>query len=240
MDEQLQARRLLELDLREAVEKDQLELHYQPIFDVAENRVRGVEALVRWRHPERGLVAPLGVHPARRGDRLHHADRGLGPRTRVPGCRDMAPRHHRRRQRIRGAVPGRPRPEGGRGPLRYRACGRPPRSRDHRERAAVQQRTHAGRAQRTPCARHQDIDGRFRDRLLVAQLPPQLPVRQGQDRSEFHARCLRDGGGERDRSHGDRPMPKPRHADDGRRRRKTRSSWRSCERSGATRHKAST
>ena len=63
MDEQLQARRLLELDLREALEKNQFELHYQPIFDVAENRVRGVEALVRWRHPERGLVPPSAFIP---------------------------------------------------------------------------------------------------------------------------------------------------------------------------------
>ena len=63
MDEQLQARRLLELDLREAIEKDQLELHYQPIFDVVEHRVSGVEALVRWRHPGRGLVPPSAFIP---------------------------------------------------------------------------------------------------------------------------------------------------------------------------------
>jgi EAL domain-containing protein (putative c-di-GMP-specific phosphodiesterase class I) len=59
----LQARRLLELDLREAIENDQLELHYQPIFDVAESRVRGVEALARWRHPVRGMVPPSAFIP---------------------------------------------------------------------------------------------------------------------------------------------------------------------------------
>lgn len=58
MDTKLQARRALELDLRAAIKLDQFELHYQPLVDVASGQVSGVEALVRWRHPERGLVGP--------------------------------------------------------------------------------------------------------------------------------------------------------------------------------------
>lgn len=48
----------LEGDLRRALEKGQFELYYQPIFDVALKRVAGVEALIRWRHPVRGMIPP--------------------------------------------------------------------------------------------------------------------------------------------------------------------------------------
>ncbi|MBI1685039.1 putative bifunctional diguanylate cyclase/phosphodiesterase [Caulobacter hibisci] len=58
MDEQLQARRLLELDLRKALSEGQFELFYQPLFDLEADRVTGCEALLRWRHPERGMVSP--------------------------------------------------------------------------------------------------------------------------------------------------------------------------------------
>jgi len=45
-------------ELRRAVERDEFVLHYQPLIDVANGRVTGVEALVRWQHPERGLIFP--------------------------------------------------------------------------------------------------------------------------------------------------------------------------------------
>lgn len=48
----------LEYDLRSALDQGQFELHYQPQIDVHSKRVYGAEALVRWRHPERGLVPP--------------------------------------------------------------------------------------------------------------------------------------------------------------------------------------
>ena len=63
MDERLLARRLLEIDLREAIETDQFELHYQPLYDVARGRVTGAEALIRWTHPKRGAVAPSDFIP---------------------------------------------------------------------------------------------------------------------------------------------------------------------------------
>jgi diguanylate cyclase (GGDEF)-like protein len=52
-----------ERDLRIAVEQDQFVLHYQPIVDSKNRRILGVEALVRWQHPERGLVPPLDFIP---------------------------------------------------------------------------------------------------------------------------------------------------------------------------------
>jgi diguanylate cyclase (GGDEF)-like protein len=56
--EQAVRRLELENDLRRAVEREELVLHYQPIFDFGSKEVWGVEALVRWEHPERGLLEP--------------------------------------------------------------------------------------------------------------------------------------------------------------------------------------
>ena len=50
-------------ELRRAVEAGELVLHYQPKMNLAENRVTSVEALVRWRHPVRGLVEPSEFIP---------------------------------------------------------------------------------------------------------------------------------------------------------------------------------
>jgi diguanylate cyclase (GGDEF)-like protein len=58
MKSTLADRRALELDLRGAIANDELFLLYQPTFYLADRRLRGVEALLRWNHPERGIVPP--------------------------------------------------------------------------------------------------------------------------------------------------------------------------------------
>ena len=58
MTEQASLRLEVESDLRRAVERSELELHYQPVIAFPGEEVCGVEALVRWRHPQRGLVPP--------------------------------------------------------------------------------------------------------------------------------------------------------------------------------------
>ncbi|HEU0060525.1 MAG TPA: PAS-domain containing protein, partial [Hyphomicrobiaceae bacterium] len=63
MDVQMQARRTLEQDLRKALIAGELELHYQPVINIASGRISGLEALVRWQHPENGLVAPATFIP---------------------------------------------------------------------------------------------------------------------------------------------------------------------------------
>jgi diguanylate cyclase (GGDEF)-like protein/PAS domain S-box-containing protein len=63
MDRRIQARRVLELDLRKAYVNGEFELYYQPLINLAENRVSGFEALLRWRHPKRGMVSPAEFIP---------------------------------------------------------------------------------------------------------------------------------------------------------------------------------
>jgi diguanylate cyclase (GGDEF)-like protein len=58
MSDKSDDRLALENELRRALELNQLELHYQPKVDISTGRVRSAEALVRWRHPTRGLVPP--------------------------------------------------------------------------------------------------------------------------------------------------------------------------------------
>ena len=63
MDARIQRRRTLELDLRGAVARDEFEIYYQPLVLIATGRVIGFEALLRWRHPLRGLLAPMEFIP---------------------------------------------------------------------------------------------------------------------------------------------------------------------------------
>jgi diguanylate cyclase (GGDEF)-like protein len=56
-------RMALKADIRRALAENEFEPHYQPIVDLETGRITGVEALARWNHPERGLVAPAGFIP---------------------------------------------------------------------------------------------------------------------------------------------------------------------------------
>jgi diguanylate cyclase (GGDEF)-like protein len=58
MDLQMQTRRLMEQDLRKALPAGEFELYYQPVVNLASNEVSGFEALIRWNHPQHGLVSP--------------------------------------------------------------------------------------------------------------------------------------------------------------------------------------
>ncbi len=63
MDAHVRARRQLETDLRRTIADEALEVYYQPCLNLQSNRVTGCEALVRWRHPERGMVSPAEFIP---------------------------------------------------------------------------------------------------------------------------------------------------------------------------------
>jgi diguanylate cyclase (GGDEF)-like protein len=63
MDAQVKARRILEMDLRLAIADEALEVYYQPCVSLQDNRINGCEALVRWRHAERGMISPAEFIP---------------------------------------------------------------------------------------------------------------------------------------------------------------------------------
>ncbi|MCW5714601.1 MAG: EAL domain-containing protein [Bauldia sp.] len=64
MDAEVQAKRALEMDLRRALAEGQFELYYQPLINLRTKRVTTCEALIRWNHPERGLIPPGKFIPA--------------------------------------------------------------------------------------------------------------------------------------------------------------------------------
>jgi diguanylate cyclase (GGDEF)-like protein len=63
MDARLKTRRALEADLKQALVQGGFEVHYQPVLDLAGDLVTGCEALLRWRHPRRGMVSPAEFIP---------------------------------------------------------------------------------------------------------------------------------------------------------------------------------
>ena len=63
MDAQVKARRKLEMDLRQAITDGALEVYYQPCISLQDNEITGCEALLRWHHPERGMIPPAEFIP---------------------------------------------------------------------------------------------------------------------------------------------------------------------------------
>jgi diguanylate cyclase (GGDEF)-like protein len=63
MDAHVRARRQLEIDLRKAIADQALEVYYQPCLSLLSDRITGCEALLRWRHPERGMISPAEFIP---------------------------------------------------------------------------------------------------------------------------------------------------------------------------------
>jgi diguanylate cyclase (GGDEF)-like protein len=63
MDQRARMRRSLELELRQAISDGSLETHYQPVVNIKDGKISSCEALLRWRHPERGMISPAEFIP---------------------------------------------------------------------------------------------------------------------------------------------------------------------------------
>ncbi len=87
MDARAQTRRKVETDLRLAIQDDVLRPYYQPLIDLASGRISGFEALVRWPHPERGMISPADFIPVAEDTGLINV---LGAQILRRACMDAA------------------------------------------------------------------------------------------------------------------------------------------------------
>ncbi|HEY2137780.1 MAG TPA: EAL domain-containing protein [Xanthobacteraceae bacterium] len=87
MGAEAHSRRALEIDLRDALAQGELALHYHPIVDIRSKEIASVEALVRWNHPQRGMIAPGDFIPVAEETGLIHA---LGEWVLRRACTDAA------------------------------------------------------------------------------------------------------------------------------------------------------
>ena len=191
----------LKEQLQQAVARGEFAVEYQPIVDLATGDVVAAEALVRWQHPERGLVGPGRVHPAGRGDRADRADR------RVRARRGLPPRGRARRalgmhvnlsavelQHVDVLERVTVDPARATASTRSSSCSRSPRACwSTSQMSATLRELHETR--RAARAR------RLRHRLLVAQLPALVPARRPEDRQAVRRRRHRPPRGALVRAH---------------------------------------
>ena len=90
MNERMQTRSKLERDLQSALTNGEFELFYQPIVYLKDNKIKTFEALLRWHHPERGLISPTRVYSHRRGNGSHCPAGRMGLADRLCRSCEMA------------------------------------------------------------------------------------------------------------------------------------------------------
>ncbi len=166
--------------LRRAVEQQHWVLHWQPVVDLAEGTVSGVEALIRWREPNGGLVPPGEFIPHRGGARADRGDRRLGDRRGRPPAEGLGGGGDRPPCRLQpvatSALVGSPDGEGDGEALERRRRSSRRRRRDHRVDGDGRPRSDPTGPLGAPRVGAHVGDRRLRDRLLVARAP-EAPAR---------------------------------------------------------------
>ena len=215
MDAELQARRVVELDLRKALAAGEFEPYYQPLVSLETGEVTGCEALLRWHHPERGLVPPAEFIPIAEeigligaiGDWVlreacNEAARWPKPIKVAVNLSAMQLKNRQLAQTVVLALANSGLPAN-RLELEITEFGVPAGQRDDARDPA-----------RDPQPRGAHRDGRLRHRLFVAQLSALVPVRQDQDRPQLRARPRDPRRLQGDRAFGRDARPAARHGDD--------------------------
>ena len=185
-----------EASLHLALAGNQFELVYQPIICLGDGRMTGVEALLRWNDPQKGLVLPDQIHGHGGGHRLGRSRRAVGARGGLPAdCRVAIPlpscsRSHRERERIGAPARARPfrRRRGQRAPSERHPAGTAD-SRDHREFLHPRFPGCRGSPDCVETPRGPPGHRRLRDRFLVTVLPVPPTRGYGQDRQGVHRRA---------------------------------------------------
>ena len=220
MEAEVRARRSLEMDLRQALVDGGFEVYYQPCLDLQTNAITGCEALVRWRHPQRGMISPAEFVPLAEDTGLINQLGEWVLTTGLQGSRELARQYQARGQRLAGSIQERHAgAEGDGGAGRIRPRRKPAGARDHRGRAHPRRRGGARRSARPSRHRGPHRARRFRHRLFLAELSAAFSVRQDQDRPLLHHRHRRAGRLVLHRAGGGEHRRRTPHDDDGRRRR---------------------
>ena len=230
MDVELQARKALEQDLRQALGKSQFELHFQPQVTVDGEHLSGAEALLRWRHPEHGVVSPAEFVPLAEETGLITS---IGKWALTEACIqakkwpgisvavNLSAVQFKKIELVEmvraalletGIDPQRLELEITETVLLYDTA------------AALSILNDLKRARR------QGGDGRFRHRIFLDGVSQLIPVRQDQDRQVVHHRSEHIGQIERDRQIGHQSWTEPRHGDDSGRGRNARTAGVPAER----------
>ena len=214
MQEQLHDRLLLEQDIDLALERDEFFVEFQPVVDLTHRELLGVEALVRWRHPQRGIVMPGAfISIAEESGRIVE----LGRRVLVDACTQIRAWSDSVSAgsglRVAVNISGRHLQQGDLvADVRQRARRLGPRARQPRDRADrehdhAEHRGQPGTIPRAEDARRPARHRRLRHGLLVAVVPAPVPDRHTQDRPRVRQPADRAGR---------RPGTRPRRGDAGR------------------------
>ena len=211
MEEAVQVRRLLEIDMREALAANQFTLEFQPLIDLHTGRITTCEALVRWSHPKRGAIPPSVFIPVAEETGMIIA---LGQKILDMACMeaaDLAEQCQGGGEPFTGAVQGCESGAAYRLRLgKIRPAGAAARARSDRTAIAGGIGRDARGDQAFRGTRRQPVARRFRHRLLVAQLPAQIPVPQDQDRPVLHSQSGSRSRRARDRRGGCESRRQPR------------------------------
>ena len=154
---EIRSRATISAALRKVLDRNEFRLVFQPRLSLPEQRITGVEALLRWHNVEYGDIPPVAVHPPGGGDRPDHGDRRMGAARGLPGAPRLAPARTGRPEHVGqrvgpAVVAGQP---GRRGCTRAegnRHSGRLPGTGTHRNGDHGQRRTDR-RRRCGPCAR---------------------------------------------------------------------------------------